>query len=87
MEHRISATELARHLADVLGRIRYRGERFVVERNGTPVARLEPVAGLPGVTVREALAVWRAGEPDPALATALERVGAADRSLENPGAS
>ena len=87
MEHRISATELARHLAVVLGRIRFRGERFVVERNGAPVARLEPVAGLPQVTVREALAIWQAGEPDPAFAAALERIGAADRSLENPGAS
>ena len=87
MEHRISATELARRLGDVLGRIRYRGERFVVERNGAPVARLEPVAGVPAVTLREALAVWRAGEPDAAFAAALERIGEADRPAENPWAS
>jgi hypothetical protein len=34
---RISATELARKLGDVLGRVRYRGESFIVERNGAPV--------------------------------------------------
>ena len=83
-EHRISATELARRLGDVLGRIRYRGERFVVERNGTPVARLEPVAGGPAVMLREALTAWRAGGPDPEFVAALERVGAADRPAENP---
>jgi antitoxin (DNA-binding transcriptional repressor) of toxin-antitoxin stability system len=83
-ERRISATELARRLGDVLGRIRYRGERFVVERNGTPVARLEPVAGGPAVTLREALTAWRAGGPNPTFVAALERVGAADRPPENP---
>jgi len=87
MEHRISATELARRLGDVLGRIRYRGERFLVERNGAPVARLEPVAGVPAATLREALAVWRSGEPDLAFAAALERLGEADRPPENPWAS
>jgi antitoxin (DNA-binding transcriptional repressor) of toxin-antitoxin stability system len=87
MEHRISATELARRLGDVLGRIRYRGERFVVERNGAPVARLEPVAGVPAVTLREALAVWESGGPDPEFATALERIGDSDRPPENPWAS
>ncbi len=45
MEHRISATELARRLGDILGRIRYRGDSFTVERHGTPVARIGPVEG------------------------------------------
>jgi antitoxin (DNA-binding transcriptional repressor) of toxin-antitoxin stability system len=39
---KISATMLARQLGDVLGRIRYRGESFEVERNGVIVARIEP---------------------------------------------
>ena len=86
-EHRISATDLARRLGDVLGRIRYRGERFLVERNGTPVARLEPVAGRSAVTLREALTAWRASGPDPAFVAALDRVGAADRPPENPWGS
>src|SRR3990172_5706358 len=39
MEHRISAKDLARRLGDVLGRVRYRGDSFVVDRNGEAVAR------------------------------------------------
>ena len=34
METRITPTELARSLSDVLNRVRYRGERFRIERNG-----------------------------------------------------
>jgi prevent-host-death family protein len=87
MANRISATELARKLGDVLSRVRYRGESFIVERNGAPVARLAPVAEAPAATLREALAAWRAGGPDPALAEALERVGEADRPPDNPWGS
>lgn len=38
----ITATQLARSLSDVLSRVRYQGERFVVKRNGETVATLEP---------------------------------------------
>ena len=40
----ITATELARNLSDVLNRVRYRGESFIVERNGEVVAELRPSA-------------------------------------------
>jgi len=42
MEQRISATEVARRLGDVLERVRYRGGSFVIERNGSAMARLVP---------------------------------------------
>jgi len=42
METKITATELGRNLSDVLNRVRYRGERFVVERGGEVVGTLEP---------------------------------------------
>ena len=58
---------------------------LVILCNGTPVARLGPLAGAPGASLREALARWRSEGPDPALAEALERVGEADRPPENPG--
>jgi prevent-host-death family protein len=88
MEHRISATELARRLGDVLGRVRYRGDSFVVERNGDPVARLTPLPGAPAGSVREALAAWTSlNAPDAEFADLLERVGAADRPPENPWGS
>lgn len=88
VDTRISATELARRLGDVLGRIRYRGASFVVEKNGEPVARLVPVPGKSLTTVREALAAWRAAaKPDGAFAADLERIGAADTPPANPWAS
>lgn len=42
----VSATELAKGLSDILNRVRYRGERFIVLRNGEPVATIGP----PGLT-------------------------------------
>lgn len=88
MEHRISATELARKLGDVLGRVRYRGDSFIVERNGDAVARVVPVGAGAGATLREALTAWRgAGVPDPEFADILERVRAADRPPDNPWGS
>jgi len=84
MDYRISATDLARRLGDVLGRIRYRGESFTVERNGTPVARIGPVPGPPASTVREAVAAWISASADPGFADDLERVRAQDRAPANP---
>ncbi len=40
---RISATELAKKLSDVLNRVRYRRETIVVERGGKPLCQLAPV--------------------------------------------
>ena len=42
MEHTVSATELARNLGDILGRVRFRNDEFVIERNGEAVARIVP---------------------------------------------
>jgi prevent-host-death family protein len=42
----ISVAEAKRRFADVLGAVRYRGERFIVERNGTPMAALVPLSDL-----------------------------------------
>ena len=75
MDFRISATHLARRLGDVLGRIRYRGDSFTVERHGTPVARIGPVEGANRRTVREATAGWMAAGPqDPTLSEDPEQV-------------
>ena len=88
MEYRITATELARRVGDVLGRVRYRGDSFVVERNGEAVARVLPVAGSSPTSLDEALAAWRsAGEPEPEFATDLERVGMLDRPPQDPWVS
>ena len=40
----ISVAEVKRRFADVLGTVRYQGARYVVERNGTPMAALVPLS-------------------------------------------
>lgn len=41
---RVSATEAARNFSELMNRIRYRGETFVVTRGGDPICELRPVA-------------------------------------------
>ena len=84
----MSATELARRLGDVLGRVRYRRDTFIVERNGQPIARLVPW-GPADDSLAEGLRAWReAGPtPDPTFADDLARVNAADRPQRDPWAS
>jgi antitoxin (DNA-binding transcriptional repressor) of toxin-antitoxin stability system len=88
MEHKISSTDLARRLGDVLGRVRYRGDSFMVEKNGEAVARLEPLAAASASTVAEGLRAWmEAGAPDGAFADDLERVGVAAAVPDDPWGS
>ena len=85
VEHTIGATDLARNLGDVLSRVRYRRDSFIIERNGKPVARVVPIAGAAGgATVAEALTAWTDdSEGDPALADDLAAVDASDRPPVN----
>lgn len=88
MKNTITATELARNIGDILARVRYRHESFVIERNGRAVAHIAPVEPGNAGTVREALTAWIAGAAsDPTFADDLARVNAADRPADNPWAS
>lgn len=42
----ISVADTKRRFSDLLGAVRYQGARFIIERNGTPVAALVPLAEL-----------------------------------------
>ena len=53
LEARISATDLSRSLSDVLSRVRYREERFVIERNGETIALLSPLGPGRRTTMRQ----------------------------------
>lgn len=78
---KISATELARRLSDILNRVRYRGEEFVVERGGEPVARIEPPGPPRTLTLAEFVDVLRsAPRPDKGFADDLERIHSAQPS-------
>lgn len=81
MEHTIRATDLARNLGDVLSKVRYRRDSFVVSRHGRPVARVVPIGDeTKGATLGEALSIWcDGGASDPALADDLEAINSSDR--------
>jgi prevent-host-death family protein len=42
MKSHISATEAARKFSELMNRVRYRGESFVVERGGKPICEILP---------------------------------------------
>jgi antitoxin (DNA-binding transcriptional repressor) of toxin-antitoxin stability system len=65
VERTISATRAARMFSDLLNRVRYRSETFIIERGGMPVGRLTP-AGASRCTVAELATHLRDGpKPDP----------------------
>jgi len=43
----ISVTEASRKFADCVNRARYQGTTFILEKNGTPVARIVPIVRKP----------------------------------------
>lgn len=43
MVERVGSREMRNRLADMLGRVRYSGEMFIVERSGKPMAAMIPV--------------------------------------------
>ncbi len=84
METRIPATRLARNLGDVLGRIRYRGESFLIERNGVAVARLGPVTPEAPARLRDVVAAWSSVGADDDFGGDLAAIGSADEPAEIP---
>ena len=77
MSTRVSATEAARKLSDLLNRVRYRGERFTIVRGGEEVCTMVPTPGKGNVTLkqlRQALASLP--EPDDEFRSDVERIRA-----------
>jgi antitoxin (DNA-binding transcriptional repressor) of toxin-antitoxin stability system len=75
MESLISATQLARRISDILNRVVYRGEAFVVERGGIPVCRIQPV-GPTHCTLDDFIETIRsAPKPDQRFWDDLEEIG------------
>ncbi len=85
METTITATELARSLSDILSRVRYKGETFIVERHGEHVATLAPPAPAKRVTWGEFLEMMKELPPaGPDFADDLEMIQASQQPAEMP---
>jgi hypothetical protein len=87
-EIQISSTELVRSIGDILGRLRFRGDSFIVEKNGKPIAILSPYPGHARKTLKDILGAWiDAGERDEELADLLDEVSRNDAPPEDPWGS
>lgn len=73
MKRRISATEAAREFSDIINRVRYRGDEFIVERGGEPVCRISPVAPT-HATLADLIEVLKKFPPDEEFADDLEDI-------------
>jgi hypothetical protein len=81
-ETTITATELSRNMSDVLNRMRYKGERFKVMRNGEVIGHLEPEPQHRKVTLGEFVSILRsAPRPD---SDYWDDVEEAHRSMNQP---
>lgn len=86
MRQRISATDVARNLSDVLNRVRYKGESFLIVRNGEEAGLLSPVSEGKPKTLRQLVGLMREmGSPDDEFASDLEAIRREQQSLpEDP---
>ena len=74
MMTRVSATKAVRTFSDLLNRIHYRGEEFVVERGGEAVCRMTPAAPPKRPTLGDLVSLLReVPKPDAGFASAVRR--------------
>ncbi len=81
---KIGVAEAKRRFADVLGGVRYKGERYIIERNGTPMAAVVPLSDLEQHVERPAtgfLALVGAFDDAPEFADAVAQT-AGDRASQ-----
>lgn len=86
MDTVLTSTEAARHLGDVLAKVRHAGQSFVVTKGDKPVARLVPVPPRSGATGAEIMEALARLPHDPTFAADLERANRLDSIPANPWA-
>lgn len=80
----VTATELAKNLSDILNRVKYKGERFEIRRNGETVALIGPRVPDKVVTFGDLVDLIRNGpRPDDEWAADMAAV-LAERPLLDP---
>jgi len=84
MDTTVTTTEAARHLGDILARVKHKGERFLFTKNDQPIARLIPADISRFATGAEIMRAVERLPIDPGFADDLERVCRADQPAENP---
>ena len=70
----ISATQAARSFSDVLSRVHYRGEEFLIEKGGEAVCRLTPVRAVARTAHQLAGIIGALPKPDAQYFKEVDRV-------------
>ena len=86
MDIPITSTELARHLGDVLARVKHAGQSFLLTKSAKPLARLVPVSPTRGGTGKDVIEALAKLPCDSSFADDLERVNRMDSIPANPWA-
>lgn len=82
---RISSTELSKHLASVLTRVRDRNETVIVERNGKPLCQVTPIDESRAFTMADLAKLLRSlPPPEKEWADAVREVIATQDLYEPP---
>lgn len=77
MNRKVTATEAARNFSELLNRVRYGRESFVILRGGEEVGQLVPPPLSSKATLRNLIeALERIPRPDPQFADDLEKIQA-----------
>jgi antitoxin (DNA-binding transcriptional repressor) of toxin-antitoxin stability system len=73
----VTATEAARRFSELLNRVRYERETFVILRGGEAVGQLGPIESRSATTFRDLIATLnRVEKPDEQFADDLEQIQA-----------
>jgi len=86
MDTTISTTEAARHLGEVLARVKHAKESFLLTKSAKPLARLVPVSSRLGAKGADLMLALASLPADPDFADDLERVNRMDLIPDNPWA-
>jgi hypothetical protein len=85
MTERLTSTQLLGRLNDLLTRVHDRGESFLIERDGAPIATLAPPPEPTGVTWRQFATLYgNLPRPDDGFADDLEAIHSAQAPIEPP---
>ena len=74
MKTRVTATEAARQFSEILNRVAYKGESFIVKRAGRPICEISPTAS-EGISTRELVEILRSSpRPGKGYFDTLEKI-------------
>jgi len=85
MKSRISATEAVRSFSELMNRVRYRGESFLVERGGKPICEIHPAAPAKFSGVELANLLRSLPKPDAEYLSIVEKLVAKQPSVAKSG--